>query len=195
MKDLLKYSFWLFLVAIPSFLIVGGIAYWLVPGFLKEEDFDDYADSKRETVFDVLPYRISFENDSVKISTIHFPTNDPYMPRVTEVWRVNKTSGDSILCAKSNPHFFGRGCDSIPSIVNVIYRPDKDKLIVEGPTCDAGTMATYIVDAKTGNYLCLPTNYGFVGYTNWNDYLIASSKFNDIDYDLVLWYENIYVLD
>ena len=76
-----------------------------------------------------------------------------------------------------------------------MYRPDKGKLIVEGPTCHAGTMATYIVDAKTGEYLCLPTNYGFVGYTNWNDYLLASSKFNDIDYDLVLWYENIYVLD
>lgn len=191
MKDLLKYSFWLFLVALPSMIILGGVGYILVCA--KPHKYDT-TESMMSPYY--MPYyNIHYENDSVKISTINFPSEEPYLPGITEVWSVNKISGDSILCAKSNPHYFGRGRDSIPSIVNVMYRPDKGKLIVEGPTCHAGTMATYIVNAKTGEYLCLPTNYGFVGYTNWNDYLLASSKFNDIDYDLVLWYENIYVLD
>lgn len=193
MKDLLKYSFWLILVAIPSMLILGGVSYWLVP----EEKFDDYADTviQHNSVFDNPPYKTHFENDSVKITTVSFPSENPYIPGVTEVWRVNKLSGDSILCVKSCPNYFGTGIDSIPSIVNVFYRPDKGKLIVEGPTCPAGTIATYIVDAKTGRYICLPSNCGFIGYTNWNDYIIASSKQNDIDYDLILYYENIYVLD
>ena len=56
-------------------------------------------------------------------------------------------------------------------------------------------MATYIVDVKNGEYKCLPTNYGFIGYTNWDDYLIASSKFREMDHDMLLIYENIYVLD
>ena len=197
MKDLLKYSLYLVLVAIPSFIILGGVAYWFVPDYFEEGTFDDDADSRinHTSVFDTLPYGVHYENDSVKISSINFPSKEPYVPGITEVWRVNKLSGDSILCAKSNPLYFGRERDSIPSIVNVIYRPDKEKLIIEGPTCHAGSIATYIVDAITGEYLCLPTNCGFISYTNWNDYLIASSKFNDIDSDLELWYENIYVLD
>ena len=191
MKDLLKYSFWLFLVAIPSVIILGGVACMLV--FTNPHKYDTM--ESIESPYYMPYYSIHYENDSVKISTINFPSEEPYVPGITEVWRVNTISGDSILCAKSNPHFFCRRSDSIPSIVNVLYRPDKEKLIVEGPTCHAGTMATYIIESKTGEYICLPTNYGFVGYTNWNDYLLASSKFNDIDYDLLLCYENIYVLD
>lgn len=198
--DLLKYSFYLVLAAIPSFIILGWVVYCFFPDNFNDEAFDDYADItiNNNNILNPLLYEVSYENDTVRISTIHFHSKEPYIPGITEVWRVNKLSGDSILCAKSNPRYFGKGSDSIdsiPSILEVIYRPDKEKLIVEGPTCHAGTMATYIVDAKTGEYLCLPTNNGFIGYTNWDGYLIASSKFNDIDNDLLLFYENIYIMD
>lgn len=194
MKDLLKYSVGLIIVAIPSFLILVGVAYWLVPDFFKEDEFDDYADVLRD---DALSYEIHFENDSVKISTVNIPSEEPYIPGITEVWRVNKLKGDSILCVKSNPHYFGRGGerDSIPSIWNVMYLPDKEKLIVEGPTCHAGTIGSYIVDVENGEYQRLPTNNGVIGYTNWDDYIVASSKLNGEDVDVVLWYEKIYILD
>lgn len=148
-----------------------------------------------ENIYAMAPYEINFENDSVKIVSLNFPSEDQFIPGITEVWRVDKSTGDSILCAKSDPRYFGVGRDSIPSIMNVIYNPYDEKLIVEGPTCHAGLMATYIVDAKTGERICLPSNYGFIGYTNWDNYIIASSKFNDIDCDMVSWYETIYVLD
>lgn len=196
MKDFFKYSFYMVLVAIPSFLILGMVAYWLVPDFFKNStEVENRSRGYIEEAYNVLPYEIHYDSDSVKIASLYFPPEESYMPGITEVWRVNKLTGDSILCVKSNPRYFGEGSDSIPSIVRVWYRPDKEKLIVEGPTCGSGTMATYIVDVKNGEYKCLPTNYGFIGYTNWDDYLIASSKFREMDHDLLLIYENIYVLD
>lgn len=136
-----------------------------------------------------------YEDDTLRITAKYFPSEEDYIPGMTEVWKVNKIHKDSVLCAKSNPRYFGRSTDSIPSIMNVWYRPGDTKMIVEGPSCHAGEEATYIIDLNNGSQILLPTNCGFIGYTNWNDYIIASEKVNDIDYDLVLWYENIYIFD
>lgn len=195
MKDLLKYSFYLILVAIPAVTVLIGLAYILVPEYFQDDSDVGNKRGSIEELFDILPYQISYENDSIKISTVNFPSEDPYLTGVTEVWLVNKLKGDSILCVKSDPRYFGRDADSIPTILNVMYRPDHEKLIVEGPTCFAGTVGTFIVDVRNGEYIKLPTNNGFIGYTNWGDYIVASSKFNGVDSYLALWYENIYVLD
>lgn len=150
----------------------------------------------KEELSNAFDYKIYYEDEHFKISSKSFYSQETSIPGVSEVWHVNKDLSDSSLCAKSNPRYFGSGCgDSIPSITSVHYCPGENHLIVEGPTCDAGIIATFIVDMNTGKFIQLPTNNGFVGFTNWNEYIIASSKENDIDYDLVLWYENIYILD
>lgn len=142
-----------------------------------------------------LSFTTYYEDDTIRITAKRFYPKEDFSPGLTEVWKVNKIYNDSVLCVKSNPHCYGRPMDSIPSINNVWYRPYDSKMIVEGVTCDAGHIATYIIDLNNGEQILLPTNCGFVGFTNWNDYFIASEKVNDIDYDLVLWYENVYIFD
>lgn len=140
-------------------------------------------------------YTNHYEDDTIRVTAKHFSSKEEFSPGLTEVWKVNKESNDSVLCVRSNPHCYGRSMDSIPSINKVWYSPYDSKMIVEGPTCDAGHIATYIIDLNSGRQILLPTNCGFVGFTNWNDYIIASEKVNNIDYDLELWYENVYIFD
>lgn len=149
------------------------------------------------------------ENDSIRLYQIDLPSADEYEPGSTEIWYENKLSGDKRLIVRSNPECYGRvvtnsyynptyykyPIDSIPTISNCVLEPNRESIIVEGSTCDAGEIATFRINLKTGSCNVFPSNYGFVGFTNWSDNVIVSSKYNDVDYDLVLWYEVYYIID
>ena len=149
------------------------------------------------------------DNDSIRLYTVQFPSANEYIPGKTEIWYESKKSGDKHIIVTSNSECYGRITtndydnptyykypnDSIPSIINCIVEQDGKFLIIEGPTCDAGYMATFRVDIETGDCHIFPSNYGFVGFANWSDDVIVSSKYCDIDYDLVLWYEVFYIID
>lgn len=137
------------------------------------------------------------DNDSIRLYMLQLPSANEYIPCKTEIWYESKKSGNKHIVVKSNPECFGRtvSSDSIPSITNCVVEPYGRFIIVEGPTCDAGYMATFKVDIETGDCHILPSNYGFVGFANWSDNVIVSSKYCDIDYDLVLWYEVFYIID
>lgn len=149
------------------------------------------------------------DNDSIRLYTVQFPSANEYIPGKTEIWYESKKSGDKYIIVASNPDCYGRIAtndhdnlgyynypnDSIPTITNCIVGPCGTFLIVEGPTCDAGYMATFKVDIKSGDCYVFPSNYGFVGFANWSDNVIVTSKYNDVDYDLVLWYEVFYIVD
>lgn len=66
-------------------------------------------------------------------------------------------------------------------------------MIVEGATCHAGTIATYIIDLNNRKQIRLPTNAGFIGFTTWNVYIIACEKMC-VDPDFPR-YENVYIID
>ena len=149
------------------------------------------------------------DNDSIRLYMVQLPSTNEYIPGKTEIWHECKKSGYKRNVVTSNPECYGRITtndydnptyykypnDSIPTITNCIVEPYGKFLIVEGPTCDAGYMATFRVDIETGDCYIFPSNYGFVGFANWSDNVIVSSKYCDIDYDLVLWYEVFYILD
>lgn len=137
------------------------------------------------------------DNDSIRLFIVNLPSPKKFFPGKTEIWHENKKTGKKHIVVKSNPECFGRtvSSDSIPSITNCVVEPYGRFIIVEGPTCDAGYMATFKVDIETGDCHILPSNYGFVGFANWSDNVIVSSKYCDIDYDLVLWYEVFYIID
>ncbi len=137
------------------------------------------------------------DNDSIRLYMLQLPSANEYIPCKTEIWHENKKTGKKHIVVKSNPECFGRtvSSDSIPSITNCVVEPYGRFIIVEGPTCDAGYMATFKVDIETGDCHILPSNYGFVGFANWSDNVIVSSKYCDIDYDLALWYEVFYIID
>lgn len=149
------------------------------------------------------------ENDSIRLYQIDLPSADEYVPGPTEIWYENKVSRKKRLIVKSNPECYGRivtnnyynpkyykyPIDSIPTISNCVVEPNGNSIIVEGSTCDAGKMATFRIDLKTGDCYVFPSNNGFIGFSNWSDNVIVSSKYNDIDYDLVLWYEVYYIID
>lgn len=149
------------------------------------------------------------DNDSIRLYMVQLPSTNEYIPGKTEIWYESKQSGDKHIIVTSTPECYGRITtndydnptyykypnDSIPSIINCIVEQDGKFLIIEGPTCDAGYMATFRVDIETGDCHIFPSNYGFVGFANWSDNVIVSSKYCDIDYDLVLWYEVFYIID
>lgn len=149
------------------------------------------------------------ENDSIRLYLVNLPPVDEYLPCPAEIWRENKNSKEKRLIVRTNPECYGRivtnsyynptyykyPIDSIPTITNCVVEPRAAFLIVEGPTCDAGIIATFRIDVKTGDCYIFPSNNGFVGFSNWSDDVIVSSKYNDIDYDLVLWYEVYYIID
>lgn len=149
------------------------------------------------------------ENDSIRLYQIDLPSADEYVPGSTEIWYENKVSRKKRLIVKSNPKCYGRivtnnyynpiyykyPIDSIPTISNCVLEPNRESIIVEGSTCDAGEIATFRIDLKTGICYVFPSNNGFIGFSNWSDNVIVSSKYNDVDYDLVLWYEVYYIID
>lgn len=68
---------------------------------------------------ELCTYITVYEDDSIRVTSKNFPAKDEFTPRLTEVWKINKLRNDSMLCVKSNPTYFGRGTDSIPSIENI----------------------------------------------------------------------------
>lgn len=149
------------------------------------------------------------ESDSIRLYQIDLPSADEYVPGSTEIWYENKVSRKKRLIVKSNPECYGRivtnsyynpvyykyPIDSIPTISNCVLEPNRESIIVEGPTCDAGEIATFRIALNTGTCYVFPSNNGFIGFSNWSDNVIVSSKYNDVDYDLVLWYEVFYIID
>lgn len=145
------------------------------------------------------------ENDKTLLYMLNFPSAYEYGPYITEIWYENKISLIKKLIVRSNPDCFGGivinnhydkyPIDSIPSITKCIEEPTDGFIIVEGPTCYAGHVATFRIDIKTGDCFAFPSNNGFIGFSKWSDDVIVSSKYNDIDYDLVLWYEVYYIIN
>lgn len=149
------------------------------------------------------------DNDSIRLYMLQLPSVNEYIPGKTEIWYESKKSGNKHFVVASNPECYGRIAtndyenptyykypnDSIPAITNCVVEPYGRFIIVEGPTCDAGYIATFKVDIETGDCHIFPSNYGFIGFANWSDDVIVSSKYCDIDHDLVLWYEVFHILD
>lgn len=149
------------------------------------------------------------DNDSIRLYMIQFPSVNKYIPGKTEIWYESKKSGKKHIVVASDPECYGRIStndydnpsyykypnDLIPAINNCIMHQSGKFIIVEGPTCDSGYIATFKVDIETGDCYIFPSNYGFIGFANWSDNVIVSSKYSDIDYDLVLWYEVYYIMD
>lgn len=149
------------------------------------------------------------DNDSIRLYMLQLPSANEYIPCKTEIWYESKKSGNKYIVVASNPECYGRIAtndyenptyykypnDSIPAITNCVVEPYGRFIIVEGPTCDAGYIATFKIDIETGDCHIFPSNYGFIGFANWSDDVIVSSKYCDIDHDLVLWYEVFHILD
>lgn len=149
------------------------------------------------------------ENDSIRLYQIDLPSTDEYVPGLTEIWCENKISKEKRLIVSSDPECYGKivtnnycnpvyykyPIDSIPSITKCIEESSSGFIIVEGPTCDAGAIATFRIEMKTGDCYVFPSNNGFIGFSKWSDDVIVSSRYNDIDYDLALWYEVYYIID
>lgn len=149
------------------------------------------------------------ENDSTLLYMVDLPSTNEYGPSLTEIWCENKTSKVRRLIVRSNPECYGRivtnnydnpiyykyPIDSIPSITKCVEEPRGRFIIVEGSTCDAGTIATFRIDMNTGDCYVFPSNSGFIGFSNWSDDVIVSSRYNDIDCDLLIWYEKYYIID
>lgn len=149
------------------------------------------------------------EDDSIRLYMIDLPSADEYMPVVMEIWSEHKVSGEKRLIVRSNPGCYRRivtnsyynptyykyPIDSIPTISNCVLEPSGKSIIVEGSTCDAGEIATFRIDLKTGSCYVFPSNNGFIGFSNAFKDVVVSSKYNDVDYDLVLWYEVFYIID
>ena len=84
---------------------------------------------------------------------LNFPSAYEYGPYITEIWYENKISLIKKLIVRSNPDCFGGivinnhydkyPIDSIPSITKCIEEPTDGFIIVEGPTCYAGLVATF----------------------------------------------------
>lgn len=149
------------------------------------------------------------EKDSTLLYMVDLPSTNEYGSSPTEIWFENKTSKVRRLIVRSNPECYGRivtnnyynpiyykyPIDSIPSITKCIEEPRGRFIIVEGPTCDAGTIATFRIDMNTGDCYVFPSNSGFIGFSHWSDDVIVSSKHDDIDPDLALRYEIYYFID
>ena len=165
--------------------------------------------SKSDIYNDSISQSVIFENDSIIISMKFLPTKDEWSPCQTEILTINKKTGDSKLIVKSNPDsLFGRilpykyendyyriyPIDSIPTISRCIPIPQSTYLIIEGPTCDSGWMATFKIDWQKGKCYVLPSNDGFREFEKGTNNIIVASRFNDIDYDLVIWYEELSII-
>lgn len=187
-------------------VVVGTLAVCGVVGCKAKSDGEVHADQQAQ-VEDKgarkgarFTYEVNYEDDSVRVASKYFGGSDSFIPGATEVWRVNKSTGDSVLCVKSDPRYFGNFSDTVsPNIVRSISVvrcwPRDVRIIVEGPTCHAGDMASYVVDTKSGAITRLPINCGFIGRTPWGDYIVGSSRVSGLDYDLALRYEDIHVMD
>lgn len=169
---------------------------------LNETLENDSLKTKKDTVSE----SVVLENDSVIITMKQLPGTDGWTPCPTEIWINNKNTDISRLLVRSNPDScYGRSIpyryekdtyrvypiDSIPSIFRCVPVPDKTRLIVYGPTCDYGSEATFLIDWVTGKCYVLPSNDGFREFEEGTNNIIVASRFNDIDYDLVIWYEEL----
>lgn len=149
------------------------------------------------------------ENDSTLLYMVDLPSTNEYVPSTTEIWFENKNTKLRRLIVRSNPECYGRIVtnsydnpiyykypnDSIPSITKCVEEPRGGFIIVEGRTCDAGVIATFRIDMITGDCYVFPSNSGFIGFSNWSDDVIVSSKHDDIDPDLALRYESYFIID
>ena len=201
----------LLLFLILSFCIIA-IFYGIKPQSKTIERNDQNSIHDLDTVANVkdsITENIVLENDSVVILMKFLPGTDEFTPYPTEIWIKNKMTDISRLIVKSNPDSCFRReipylyekdiyreypIDSIPTILRCIPVPDKTQIIVDGSTCDFGWEATFKIDWVSGTCYVLPSNNGFVEFEGGTNNIIISSRFNDIDPDLVIWYEEFYTI-
>lgn len=174
----------------------------MIPDLLNETEEKDSISIRKDSISEF----IVLENDSVVISMKLLPCKDEWSPCPTEIWVKNKDNDISRLLVKSNPDScYGKKIpyryendfqrlyplDSIPTICRCIPIPNTTQLIIDGPTCDAGWIAAFKIDWVTGKCYVLPSNDGFKEFEDGSNNIIVASRFNDIDWELVIWYEEL----
>lgn len=84
---------------------------------------------------------------------------------------------DTDGCRYNTTESFTMPADTIPTIqrVTIISYPDENlKLLVEG-CCDYRNVESFIVELGKKEAICLPTNRGFIGLSEENNFLIMQS--------------------